>query len=85
MIDLASLKPGWEVIENSKIKKQFNFKDFDKAMIFVNKVAEVANQLNHHPDIYISYNKVTLELWTHTTNGISEKDLILASKIEEIN
>ena len=75
---------GWEIIDN-KLTKQFNFKDFNKAMTFVNKVSEVSEQNNHHPDIYISYNKVTFKLWTHTTGEISEKDFNLALNIEEIS
>lgn len=74
----------WEVLENKKIKKEFKFKDFKEAIIFVNKVAEIAEQEDHHPDIYIDYNKVILELWTHKIGGLHENDFILASKINKI-
>ena len=53
-------------------------------MRFVNKVAEIAEQEDHHPDIKIKYNKVELELWTHSIKGLSENDFILAAKIDEI-
>lgn len=72
----------WENIENKKLRKQFILKNFKQALIFVNKVAEISEQLNHHPDIYISYNKVTFELWTHSARVLSKKDFILAEKIE---
>ena len=73
----------WEVFGAKKIKRQFKFKDFKEAVAFVNKVAELAEQEGHHPDIKIfGYNKVEIELSTHAIGGLSENDFILASKIE---
>ncbi|MEK7203589.1 MAG: 4a-hydroxytetrahydrobiopterin dehydratase [Patescibacteria group bacterium] len=76
----------WEIIEdkNKKIKKEFKFGDFIEAISFVNKVAETAEKENHHPDIHIFYNRVVIELWTHSVGGVSEKDYNLAAKIDEI-
>ena len=74
---------GWDV-EDGRLKKQFNFKDFREAMGFVNKVAEVAESEGHHPDIQIHYSQVNIELWTHSINGLSENDFIVATKIDEI-
>lgn len=54
------------------------------AMVFVNRVAVVAEEGSHHPDIFISYNEVELTLWTHRTNGLSINDFIIAARIEEI-
>jgi len=81
---LSNLKTEWEVVENSKIKKKFKFADFKEAIQFVNKVAEVAEQEQHHPDIHIFYSKVTIELWTHAIGGLSENDFVMAAKIEAI-
>lgn len=81
---LKSLKLEWEVIDIKKIKHQFKFKDFKEAMVFVNKIADIAESEGHHPDIYIYYNKVTIELTTHAAMGLSENDFILAAKIESI-
>lgn len=81
---LRQLKLPWEVIEEKKIKHQFKFKDFNQAMDFVNKIAEIANQENHHPDICIYYNKVNVTLWTHFISGLHENDFILAAKIERL-
>jgi 4a-hydroxytetrahydrobiopterin dehydratase len=67
-----------------KIEKVFKFKNFKKAMEFVNKVAEIAEEEGHHPDILIEWNKVTLTLWTHAIKGLFENDFILAAKIDEI-
>ena len=76
---------GWELAKNAKsISKEFVFKNFDKAMDFVNLVADLAEQEGHHPDITISYNKVWFVLSTHAIRGLSENDFILASKINGI-
>ena len=74
---------GWDV-EDGRLTKQFNFKDFREAMGFVNKIAEVAESEGHHPDIMIHYSQVNIELWTHAINGLSENDFIVAAKIDEI-
>jgi len=54
-------------------------------MKFVNKVAELAESEDHHPDIHIYWNKVKLVLWTHAIGGLSENDFIMAAKVNEIN
>ena len=75
--------PGWNVIEG-KLQRKFEFKDFAEAMRFVNKVAEISESVDHHPDILINYKRVTLTLWTHSANGLTEKDFDLAKKINLI-
>ena len=57
-------------------------KDFAEAMAFVNEVARLAEERQHHPDIAISWNTVTLRLWTHTAGGVTDKDLELADAID---
>ena len=81
---LSELKEGWEVLENQKIVKKFKFEDFVKAMKFVNKVAVLAEEEGHHPDITIHYNKVEITLWSHFVNGLSINDFIVAAKIDQI-
>lgn len=76
---------GWILVDEKIIKKQFTFGDFKEAMKFVNRVAEIAESEGHHPDIKISWNKVTLELWTHAIGGLSENDFIVAAKIDAIS
>ncbi|MFA4886922.1 MAG: 4a-hydroxytetrahydrobiopterin dehydratase [Candidatus Nanoarchaeia archaeon] len=72
--------PYWN-LENEKLVRTFLFSDFKEAMHFVNKIALLAEQEEHHPDIFIHWNEVTLTLFTHDINGISEKDYTLAKKI----
>ncbi len=63
-----------------KITRQFKFKDFKEAIAFVNKVADLAENEGHHPDIKIVYNRVQLDLFTHSGGGLSENDFIMAAK-----
>lgn len=85
--------PGWSLILDlsrkpeqvqfgARISKEYKFKDFIGAINFVNKVAEIAEEEGHHPDIQIHYNKVLLELFTHAIDGLSENDFIVAAKID---
>ena len=69
-------------LEEKELKKELRFTDFREAMIFVNKIATVANEQDHHPDIGISYNVVQLTLSTHKIGGLSLNDFILAAKID---
>ena len=72
--------PGWE--NNGKeITRLYKFKDFAEAMVFVNKVAGLAEAADHHPDIDIRYNKVRLTLSTHSAGGLTEKDFSFARQI----
>ena len=78
---LSSLS-GW-IQEGNQIAKQFQFKDFNEALGFVNIVGAEAEKMNHHPDIFIhSWNKVNITISTHSEGGITKKDFQLAEKIE---
>ncbi len=72
--------PGWERA-GREISRQYTFDDFKAAMAFVNRVAEAANEMEHHPDILIQYNKVRLTLSTHSAGGLTDLDFALARKI----
>lgn len=77
---------GWTLDKDAKkISKEYKFKDFIGAINFVERVADVAEMEGHHPDIHIHYNKVLLELWTHSIGGLSENDFIVATKIDANN
>lgn len=75
--------PKWE-LEGKQISREFNFKNFREALEFVNKVGYIAEIEVHHPDIEIHWNRVILTLWTHSINGLSENDFIMAAKIDII-
>jgi 4a-hydroxytetrahydrobiopterin dehydratase len=72
---------GWR-LDGEEIKKKYEFRSFLDAMKFVNKVADLAEQADHHPDILINYRRVTLTLSTHDQGGITQKDFNLAEQIE---
>ena len=74
---------AWE-LAGTEIVKEYKFADFNAAMAFVNRVAEAAEAANHHPDIDIRWNTVTLRAWTHTAGGITDKDRDLAARIDAI-
>ncbi len=78
--------PKWLLLRDGthKLRRQFSFKDFKEAIRFVNKLAEVAEAEGHHPDIYIFYNKVQIDLFTHAVGGLSENDFIMAAKIDAL-
>lgn len=76
-----SLLKEW-FLEGKEIKKIYTFESFVEAISFVNRVSRIAEAENHHPDILIQYNKVTLSLSTHSEGGLTEKDFILAEKID---
>jgi len=80
--ELSNLR-GWELV-GKEIKKTYEMKDFVHAMGFVNSVALLAEKANHHPDIDIRWNKVTLALSTHSAGGLTEKDFALAKAIDEL-
>ena len=75
---------GWSFIEHHHISKTFNFPDFVSALSFVNKVGEIAEAEGHHPDIYLTWGKALIDIWSHIANGLTENDFILAAKIDKL-
>jgi 4a-hydroxytetrahydrobiopterin dehydratase len=75
--------PGWEK-RGDAIQRVFQFDNFVHAMEFVNKIAGAAEAANHHPDILITYNKVTLGLVSHDSGGVTGRDIRMAGKINEV-
>ncbi len=75
---------GWEFKEN-RIGKEYELKDFKEALGFVNKIGERAEEMDHHPDIFLhDWNKVAITVSTHSAGGVTENDIKLAQKIESI-
>jgi 4a-hydroxytetrahydrobiopterin dehydratase len=80
---LGDLGDGWEKYGNS-LRREFKFDDFTGAVDFVNRLTPVANEMNHHPDVAISWNKVTVTLSTHSEGGLTDNDFELAGKIDNL-
>lgn len=70
--------------KGAAIERLLEFGNFSDAMVFVNKVAEAAEEANHHPDFTISYNKVTLLLTSHDSGGVTQRDIRMAKTIDQI-
>lgn len=82
---LGELERGWELDDEKKrIRREYRFKTFKEAIGFVNRIAELAEKEQHHPNITILYNKVRITCTTHVIKGLSENDFILASKIDQL-
>ncbi|MFY9609752.1 MAG: 4a-hydroxytetrahydrobiopterin dehydratase [Blastocatellia bacterium] len=74
---------GWSRVANW-IEKTYRFKNFVRAISFVNAVAYLAESVNHHPDLMIHYKEVTVRNWTHVAGGVTEHDFSLAEKIDAL-
>ena len=77
--------PGWTLADDSKsISRQWKLADFAEALQFANKIGELAEEVQHHPDLLVSWGKLVATLTTHDAGGLSEKDFELAGKINTI-
>ena len=76
---LAREVPEW-TLDGQKLTRTFEFKNFVEAFSFMTRVALIAETESHHPDIFNSWNKVSLTFWTHTANGLTRNDFIMAAK-----
>jgi 4a-hydroxytetrahydrobiopterin dehydratase len=75
--------PGWSR-EGDSIMRELKFDDFQGSVDFVNRITPPAEEMNHHPDIAISWNKVTLTLSTHSEGGLTQNDFELATRIDSL-
>jgi 4a-hydroxytetrahydrobiopterin dehydratase len=78
---LTQLEPQWQMIDNRAISFNYSFKNYYQTMAFVNVIAQIAHQQNHHPDLLVSYNRCTVTYSTHSIAGLSINDFICAAKI----
>lgn len=76
------LAEGWEIIEQHHLEKVYSFKNFKEALAFTNIIGVIAEKEGHHPNIFLAWGRVTLQIWTHKVDGLTESDFILAAKME---
>jgi 4a-hydroxytetrahydrobiopterin dehydratase len=74
----------WMVKASRQLEKNFKFPDFQQALAFVNRVGALAEAQGHHPDIFLTWGKVRLQISTHSAGGLTENDFILAAKIGKL-
>ena len=76
--------PDWSVINNHHLSRTYSFKNFVEALAFVNRVGDMAEAQNHHPDIHLSWGKVQIEIWTHKIDGLTRSDFVFAAKCDTL-
>jgi 4a-hydroxytetrahydrobiopterin dehydratase len=74
---------GWNEVDGA-LERDFRFKDFAHALAFVNRVGAAAEAANHHPDVFIHWNEVKLRWWTHVKHAITERDVEMARRTNEL-
>lgn len=81
---LRELGGDWDVQEGHHLHKLYRFENFAEALGFTNRVGAVAEEQGHHPDIYLTWGKVGIKIWTHAIDGLTESDFILAAKADAV-
>lgn len=76
-----TLGGGWQVIGEHHLENEFTFPDFATALAFTNQIGAIAEEEGHHPDIYLTWGKVRVTIWTHKIDGLTRSDFVLAAKI----
>ena len=79
---LRELDGGWRVVEEHHLEKEFTFPDFVTALAFTNAVGAIAEREGHHPDIHLAWGRVRITIWTHTIDGLTRSDFVLAAKFD---
>lgn len=79
---LRELDEGWGLNPDGHLERTYTFSNFVDAMAFANRVGDIAEEQNHHPDLYVAWGKCTVEIWTHKVQGLTESDFYLAAKAD---
>ena len=79
---LGELGNDWKVVDEHHLDKEYRFGNFRDALAFVVRIGELAEEQGHHPDIYLSWGRVRLTIWTHKIEGLTESDFVLAAKAD---
>ena len=79
-----ALNNNWQVVKGHHLEKEYTFADFRTALNFANRVGELAEEVWHHPDLYIAWGKVKVTIYTHIIDGLSETDFIFAAKTDQL-
>jgi 4a-hydroxytetrahydrobiopterin dehydratase len=82
--NLIAQLDGWEAVHEHHLAKNVTFPDFVSALAFVNRIGELAEAEGHHPDLYLTWGKVGIQIWTHKIDGLTESDFVLAAKIDRL-
>ena len=80
----AQLDRGWSVVDEHHLEKEYRFDDFRQALDFTNRVGEMAEEQDHHPDIFLAWGRVKVTIWTHKIDGLTESDFVFAAKTDAL-
>lgn len=80
----AELGGNWELIDEQRLEKTFKLKNFREALDLTIRIGELAESVGHHPDIFLTWGKVKLTIWTHKISGLTESDFVLAAKVDQL-
>lgn len=80
----TQLGEDWQVVDEHHLEREYRFDDFRQALDFTVRVGEMAEEQDHHPDIYLAWGKVKLTIWTHKINGLTESDFVFAAKADTL-
>jgi len=79
---LGELDEGWVLNADGHLERTYAFSNFVEAIGFANRVGDIAEEQNHHPDLYVAWGKCTVEIWTHKIQGLTESDFYFAAKAD---
>jgi 4a-hydroxytetrahydrobiopterin dehydratase len=82
--ELLTQVEGWRAIDDHHLTKSYKFKDFAAALAFVDRVGAMAEDQWHHPDIYLAWGAVRIDIWTHKIDGLTESDFVFAAKCDAL-
>ena len=82
--ELSRQLPGWEVVREHHLRREFRFRNFREALVFVNRVGELAEEQSHHPDIDFGWGRAVVTIFTHKIDGLTESDFVLAAKVDRL-
>lgn len=80
----AMLGGGWQVVDDHHLEKNYEFDDFQAALDFTNRVGELAESADHHPEICLTWGRATVTIWTHSIGGLSEADFVFAARSDQL-
>jgi len=81
---LEELGGSWHVVQEHHLENEFRFRNFREALAFVNRVGELAEKVNHHPDLELSWGRVKVTVFTHKIDGLTETDFVFAAKTDDL-
>ncbi len=76
--------PGWQSTAERRLQTTFSFGNFSEALAFVNRVGALAEEQNHHPELWLKWGEVRIQIWTHTVDGLMESDFVFAAKTQRL-